>query len=165
MVSIKFLRSLLNLNRSDFCRYFHIPYRTVFSWETGEREPPEYLATLLEFYIKSELDFRGSFDSGHRYLTEDSSSWSYQSSTQDTIKRLAELTNMNISEFSRYFRIPRATVQEWVQGNTEAPEYLLFLLDYYVNAKLALNKALESMGHNFKPFESKSSKEKEYNPR
>ena len=39
---------------------------------------------------------------------------------------------MNRKEFCSYFRIPYRTVTEWELGNRHAPEYVLRLLEYYI---------------------------------
>ena len=34
---VKELRGKMGMNRSEFCKYFGIPYRTVQDWEVGKR--------------------------------------------------------------------------------------------------------------------------------
>jgi len=51
---IKELRKLTGMNRTEFCEYFEIPYRTVSDWEGGKRHAPEYVLRLLEYYIRME---------------------------------------------------------------------------------------------------------------
>ena len=51
---IKELRESTGMNRTEFCEYFGIPYRTVTEWERDNRHAPEYLIRLLEYYIRSE---------------------------------------------------------------------------------------------------------------
>lgn len=46
---IKSLRLSMNMNRSDFSKYFDIPYRTVSDWESNKRKAPEYLIKLMEY--------------------------------------------------------------------------------------------------------------------
>ena len=54
------------------------------------------------------------------------------------IKELRESTGMNRKEFCDYFQIPYRTVTEWERDNLHAPEYVLRLLEYYIqNEKLA----------------------------
>ena len=54
------------------------------------------------------------------------------------IKELRECTGMNRREFCDYFQIPYRTVTEWERDNRHAPEYVLRLLEYYIqNEKLA----------------------------
>ena len=48
------------------------------------------------------------------------------------IKELRESTGMNRKEFCKYFQIPYRTVTEWELDNRHAPEYVLRLLEYYI---------------------------------
>lgn len=48
------------------------------------------------------------------------------------IKELRESTGMNRKDFCNYFQIPYRTVTEWELGNRHAPEYVLRLLEYYI---------------------------------
>lgn len=48
------------------------------------------------------------------------------------IKELRESTGMNRKDFCSFFRIPYRTVTEWELGNRHAPEYVLRLLEYYI---------------------------------
>ncbi len=48
------------------------------------------------------------------------------------IKELRESTGMNRKEFCSFFRIPYRTVTEWELGNRHAPEYVLRLIEYYI---------------------------------
>ena len=52
---IRALRELTGMKRSEFCRYFQIPYRTVSEWERDGRHAPDYLIRLLEYYIRMEM--------------------------------------------------------------------------------------------------------------
>ena len=45
------LRDKSGMNRKEFCNEFDIPYRTVTEWERGNRNAPEYVIRLLEYYI------------------------------------------------------------------------------------------------------------------
>ena len=57
------------------------------------------------------------------------------------IKELRESTGMNRKEFCKYFQIPYRTVTEWELDNRHAPEYVLRLLEYYIqNEGLAQQK-------------------------
>ncbi len=51
---IKELREMTGMNRTEFCDYFQIPYRTVTDWERDNRHAPEYVLRLLEYYIRME---------------------------------------------------------------------------------------------------------------
>ena len=48
------------------------------------------------------------------------------------IKELRERTGLNRKEFCKYFQIPYRTVTELEFGNRHAPEYVLRLLEYYI---------------------------------
>ncbi len=62
-------------------------------------------------------------------------------SCSEKIKELRESTGMNRREFCEYFRIPYRTVTEWELDNRHAPEYVLRLLEYYIeNEKLCKEK-------------------------
>ena len=60
------------------------------------------------------------------------------------IKELRESTGMNRKEFCKYFQIPYRTVTEWELDNRHAPEYVLRLLEYYIqNEGLAQHKVTD----------------------
>lgn len=62
-------------------------------------------------------------------------------SCSEKIKELRESTGMNRREFCEYFQIPYRTVTEWELDNRHAPEYVLRLLEYYIeNEKLCKEK-------------------------
>ncbi|MBQ9699547.1 MAG: helix-turn-helix transcriptional regulator [Lachnospiraceae bacterium] len=69
------------------------------------------------------------------------------------IKELRALTGMNRREFCDYFGIPYRTVTEWERDNRHAPEYVIKLLEYYINVEIVskrdgtnpyVNKFMES---------------------
>ena len=51
---VKALREMTGMNRTDFCKYFDIPSRTVTDWELDNRHAPSYVLRLLEYYIRNE---------------------------------------------------------------------------------------------------------------
>lgn len=53
-IEIKNLREETGMNRTEFCEYFNIPYRTVQDWESGRRVMPEYVLRLLEYRIRTD---------------------------------------------------------------------------------------------------------------
>ena len=60
------------------------------------------------------------------------------------IKELRESTGMIRKEFCKYFQIPYRTVTEWELDNRHAPEYVLRLLEYYIqNEGLAKKKVTD----------------------
>lgn len=48
------VRALSGLNMLQFSKRFNIPYRTIQSWEAGERKCPVYVLELLKFRIEHE---------------------------------------------------------------------------------------------------------------
>lgn len=54
-MDIREMRTLLGTTQSEFAARYHIPFRTVQNWEAGVRTPPQYLMTLLENQIRSDL--------------------------------------------------------------------------------------------------------------
>lgn len=49
-----------------------------------------------------------------------------------TIKELRQLTGLNIKQFCELLLIPRRTYDNWEKGISNPPEYLLYLLIYYL---------------------------------
>lgn len=47
MMDIKALRQKYGLSRSELCRFLGIPYRTIQSWELGDRKPPGWVIKLV----------------------------------------------------------------------------------------------------------------------
>ena len=54
MTTFKEIREASGMERKEFCEYFGIPYRTIQSWELGDRDCPEYLLNLMEYKLKNE---------------------------------------------------------------------------------------------------------------
>ena len=50
----KELRLEMNMNRTEFCEYFGIPYRTVQDWEAGKRKLPDYVLRLMRYKYETE---------------------------------------------------------------------------------------------------------------
>ena len=53
-MKFKDLRLASGMNRREYAEYFEMPYRTVQSWELGERECPEYLLKLMHYKLEKE---------------------------------------------------------------------------------------------------------------
>lgn len=51
---VKELRLEMNMNRTEFCEYFGIPYRTVQDWEAGKRKLPDYVLRLMRYKYETE---------------------------------------------------------------------------------------------------------------
>lgn len=49
------IRKLTGLSRTKFAEKYHIPYRTLQSWELGDRECPEYVLELLRFKVEYDV--------------------------------------------------------------------------------------------------------------
>lgn len=54
-MNIREMRTKLGDTQSEFATRYHIPFRTVQNWETGQRKPPEYIMKLLESRIREDL--------------------------------------------------------------------------------------------------------------
>lgn len=55
-MTIKEMRELLGISRTEFSRRYGIPLRTLEDWESGKRTPPPYVINLLERIIKEDAD-------------------------------------------------------------------------------------------------------------
>jgi DNA-binding transcriptional regulator YiaG len=53
-MTFKDLRQQSGMSRTEFAEYFGIPYRTVQSWELGDRKCPQYLLDLMEYKLDRE---------------------------------------------------------------------------------------------------------------
>ena len=53
-MTIKELREKENLSQSKFAKKYHIPLKTLQSWEQGVRKPAEYTIYMLEQLINRE---------------------------------------------------------------------------------------------------------------
>ncbi len=42
------------MTRQEFMEFFGIPYRTVQSWELGDRKCPQYVLDLMEYKLRKE---------------------------------------------------------------------------------------------------------------
>lgn len=52
---VKEMRKLTGMTRKAFCEHYEIPYRTVTEWERGNRNAPEYLLRMMEYYVKMDM--------------------------------------------------------------------------------------------------------------
>ena len=50
-MTFKELREQSLMSRKEFVDYFGIPYRTIQSWEIGDRQCPSYLLDLMEYKL------------------------------------------------------------------------------------------------------------------
>ena len=54
-MNIREMRMLLGDTQSEFAARYNIPFRTIQNWEAGVRTPPEYMMSLLEDRIRTDL--------------------------------------------------------------------------------------------------------------
>ena len=52
--TLKEIRDMLNVNRTEFSRYIGIPLRTLEEWEAGRRKMPDYVLRLIAYYVKTQ---------------------------------------------------------------------------------------------------------------
>ena len=48
------IRGLLGISRAEFSRRYHIPVRTLESWDKGVNIPPNYVIELLERAVRED---------------------------------------------------------------------------------------------------------------
>lgn len=53
-MTFKELRERSGMTRQEFMEYFGIPYRTIQSWELGDRKCPQYVLNLMEYKLLAE---------------------------------------------------------------------------------------------------------------
>ena len=54
-MNVSEMRANLGVTQREFAARYNIPLRTVQNWEAGVRQPPEYMANLLEDRIRTDL--------------------------------------------------------------------------------------------------------------
>lgn len=50
--TLKGIREMLVMNRTEFSKYMEIPLRTLEEWEAGRRKMPDYVLRLIAYYVK-----------------------------------------------------------------------------------------------------------------
>ena len=50
--TLKGIREMLDMNRTEFSQYMEIPLRTLEEWEAGRRKMPDYVLRLIAYYVK-----------------------------------------------------------------------------------------------------------------
>ena len=55
-MTIKEMRLLLQVSRTEFSRQYHIPLRTLEDWESRKWNPPNYVLELLERVVKEDAE-------------------------------------------------------------------------------------------------------------
>lgn len=61
----------------------------------------------------------------------------------DRIRELRERTGMSRKEFCAHFEIPYRTMSDWETGLRHAPDYVLRLLEYYIQTEGTVRKGVE----------------------
>ena len=64
-MTFKELREASGMSRQQFIDYFNSPYRTIQSWDLGDRQCPQYLLDLMEYKLKNEGQIRADIERGH----------------------------------------------------------------------------------------------------
>ncbi len=55
-LSVKKMRKLLGMSQDGFSRKYGIPKRTIENWESGDRQPPEYVLDLLRRAVMEDYE-------------------------------------------------------------------------------------------------------------
>ena len=55
-MTIKEIRKHTGLSQVKFAEYYNIPRRTIEAWESGNREPADYLVSLLWRAVKEDFN-------------------------------------------------------------------------------------------------------------
>lgn len=53
-MTIKEIRTKASMTQKEFAEYFNIPHRTIQNWETGHRNPPDYVVELVKYKAEKE---------------------------------------------------------------------------------------------------------------
>lgn len=53
-MNFKEIREKSGMNKTEFSKFFNIPYRTIQGWERGERECPAYVIELILYKLEKE---------------------------------------------------------------------------------------------------------------
>lgn len=67
-----------------------------------------------------------SFSELYAYLVRENN----MTDQYDSFKALFSATGWTIKRFSKYFKIPERTIQDWIYSKRECPGYLLELMNY-----------------------------------
>ena len=57
-----------------------------------------------------------------------------------TFKELREQSQMNMTQFAKYFNIPYRTIQDWEYEKRKCPVYLLELMQYKLENEKMINE-------------------------
>lgn len=50
-MTIQELRELSNMKRTEFCKFFNIPYRTVENWENNPKQCKDYIVRGMYYEL------------------------------------------------------------------------------------------------------------------
>lgn len=57
-----------------------------------------------------------------------------------TFKEVRLQSGMTMMQFSKYFKIPYRTVQDWEYEKRKCPSYLLYLIEYKLNKECKIKE-------------------------
>lgn len=66
--------------------------------------------------------------------------------SKNRIIQIREHTGLNRKEFCKLVQIPYRTITEWELDNRHAPDYVLFLLEYYIRREGLTKDSLNERG-------------------
>lgn len=130
MKAVKEIRKYTGLSQANFAKKYGIPKRSIENWETGSRNCPDYVITLLDRVVKE--DFK-------KFLVEFAFSENFSSVDQwDSMDGMEAITAENAEEAAKkaaytdgledaLFRVYKLTENEFgeLEKNGEA-EYFEF---------------------------------------
>lgn len=58
IMNITEMRNYIGVSRAEFSRRYNIPIRTLESWESEVRTPPEYVRQLLERAVLEDCEVK-----------------------------------------------------------------------------------------------------------
>lgn len=61
-MDFKRIRLYSGLTQKEFSRIFNIPLRTIENWESGKRNPPDYVYNLIMFSLSDFDNYKKYFN-------------------------------------------------------------------------------------------------------
>lgn len=61
-MDFKRIRLYSGLTQKEFSRIFNIPLRTIENWESGKRNPPDYVFNLIMFSLSDFDNYKKYFN-------------------------------------------------------------------------------------------------------
>ena len=108
--------TVTNLTIREMSNFFNIPYKTVYSWNTGHRTPPGYVVELMLYKWE------------HRLFTYYIDQLNYKG--LENFAYFKAKLGKNLKFFSEFYNIPYKTIQCWNTGHRTPPEYVIELMLY-----------------------------------